>query len=180
MFRPHLPVKGLEIDVRPPADNIPSLADMAKFSGSGAGVAIGIGEAGTTNFAGGIGEHHITRRHFPEKIVKAVTRAILFAFGRPNVTTFKLVSKGLVVIDPPVTHEPDQVVDRRGSCQKLFCIHFILMRLRSGRMVAISAGRAEKTGASKGGIGRVHSLTKIVAGFADELCVQRNGDPDDV
>src|SRR5580693_7280202 len=132
LFRPHLPIERLEIYVHPPTDDIPSFADVAKFSGSGACIAVGGGEAGTAYLAIGVGKNDIARRHFPEKIIKTVACSVALAFGRPNIATFELVSKGLLVIDPPVAHEPDQVVDRRGSCQRVSA--FVLR----GRMVKIS------------------------------------------
>ena len=100
--------KRMKLDIDPPPDDVPSLADMAKFSRARAGVTVGFGEASATNLAGSVGKNNITWSDLPEKIVKTVAGTVALAFGRPNIMTFEFVFEGLLMIDPPIAHEQSQ------------------------------------------------------------------------
>src|SRR6185369_8780421 len=96
--------QSFELHVNAPADDVPRFANMSEFSGPGAGVAIGRREASTLDLSSRVRENQVARGQFPQEIVVSVSRAITFAFRRPDVFPFELMSKRLFVVDPPVAH----------------------------------------------------------------------------
>jgi hypothetical protein len=110
LLRPRSYLKRLKIYVHPPTDNIPRLADMAEFGWARTSVAIRSNKPGPADLASGVGKNHVTRTDNAKEIIKAITRAILLTLGGPNVATFELVVKSLLMVYPPVAHE-SRVVD---------------------------------------------------------------------
>ena len=94
----------MELNINTPSNNVPGFADVAELGRARARVAIGNGKPSASEAGGRIGEDHVARNDFAEKIVVAVAGTVSIALGRPDVAAFKFMAEGLIVINPPVAH----------------------------------------------------------------------------
>jgi hypothetical protein len=102
--RPNLLAKGREMHINAPSDHVPVSSDLAKLKWLRR--LVGVRQRNSNGRNLGISERKddVTRRDLLHELIERIQPAVPVLLRRPQISAWHLVSKGLILVDPPIPH----------------------------------------------------------------------------